>query len=323
MSNYYKKIILIIILILGVWIMPNNFIKNIIKNANDLIKYNNTVTTGEITKDNGDGTYDVKIANAGSAIPDVETLSYDAIFSEGEIVTIGFENGCKESPKILGHSKKIKQEPKQVEVDYSGGCAGVQTVTETIYRSSFGHIRGTDSDYNKLHDSVDGSDLEEIIIDESMVVGQYHTDYVIFRSFIFFDTSTIPENATITSAIFHFFHYSSEVRTSFNLVIQDGQPYYPCDILIASDYNCENYKNNGGQVNIPIGEVDLGEWLTITLNPNGRNWVNQGGITKFCLRSSADIAGITCADGQQNAVDIPDSNEDEAYKTYITITYTI
>jgi len=132
MSNYYKKIILIIILILGVWIMPNNFIKDIIKNANDLIKYKNTVTTGEITADNGDGTYDVKIANAGSSYPDVETITYGAVFSVGEIVDIVFEHGCKEAPKIIGHSKKIKQEPLQVEVDYSGGGGDPITTVTTL-----------------------------------------------------------------------------------------------------------------------------------------------------------------------------------------------
>jgi len=102
----------------------SNFINDLIKNSNDQIKYKNTVTTGEITKDNGDGTYAVKINNADEAIPVVDTLHYDAIFSVGEIVTIGNENSCKESPKILGHAKKLKQEPIEVEVDYTGGGSG-------------------------------------------------------------------------------------------------------------------------------------------------------------------------------------------------------
>lgn len=103
----------------------SNFINDIIKNANDLIKYKNTVTTGEITVDNGDGTYDVKIANASSAYPNVETVLYGEVFSIGEIVDIIFEYGCKEAPKIIGHAKKIKQEPKIVEVDYSGGVRAI------------------------------------------------------------------------------------------------------------------------------------------------------------------------------------------------------
>lgn len=97
-----------------------NFHNKMTINIIDQIKYRETYVTGEIVADNGDGTYDVKIDNASSAYKNVETRDYDAIFSIGEIVDIGYEYGCKESPKILGHSKKISQEPKQVEVDYSG-----------------------------------------------------------------------------------------------------------------------------------------------------------------------------------------------------------
>ncbi|MBA7573837.1 hypothetical protein ES708_15635 [subsurface metagenome] len=93
------------------------------------------IRTGEITADNGDGTYDVKIANADSAYPNVETLEYGATFSISEIVIIGFEYGCKESPKILGSAKKIAQEPLIVEVDYSGGARvltlNAYSITET------------------------------------------------------------------------------------------------------------------------------------------------------------------------------------------------
>ena len=103
----------------------SKFIESIIKTANEQIKYKNTITTGEITVDNGDGTYNVKIANASSAIPNVETVLYGESFSVGEIVVIGFEYGCKEAPKILGHAKKIKQEPNYVEVDYSGDVRAI------------------------------------------------------------------------------------------------------------------------------------------------------------------------------------------------------
>jgi len=126
------KLILLIILILGVFVVPSNFYKDMTKNVVDQIKYRETYVTGEITVDNGDGTFDVKINNASNAYKNVETRNYGAVFSVGEIVDIGYEYGSKESPKILGSAKKIAQEPKQVEVDYSGGCAGLQTKTATI-----------------------------------------------------------------------------------------------------------------------------------------------------------------------------------------------
>ena len=323
MLNTNRKIILIIILILGVFVMPNNFIKDIIQNANELIKYKNTVTTGEITVDNGDGTYDVKIANAGSAYPDVETINYDAVFGVGEIVDIIFEHGCKESPKIIGHSKKIKQEPEKVEVDYSGEIGGgKQTETTIIYIiGESGCISLTDTDYDKCHNTIDGSDLSDRFIEPTMViVGQSEdpesANYGISRGFVYFDTSLIPSNATITNAILSI--TISEKYGSFNIVIQDGQPNYPHSSIDYSDVNYLNYYNNGGQMTAVAAEVPP-VYSNIVLNANGRNWINKGGITKFCLRSSKDIISLAPAEGITDIVVI----DKVTYPPKLIITYEI
>lgn len=89
------------------------------KNVIDHINYRSTVMTGEVTADNGDGTYDIRINKAISAYPNVEPINYDAVYLVGEIVDIIFEYGCRESPKIIGHSKKILQDPAEEEVDFS------------------------------------------------------------------------------------------------------------------------------------------------------------------------------------------------------------
>jgi hypothetical protein len=107
----------------------SNFINNIIKNSVNQIKYRETVVNGEVTSANSDGTYDVKIAQASSAYPSIESILYGEEFSVGEIVDVIFEYGCKEAPKIIGHSKKIAQEPLEVEVDYSGTSGATYTIT--------------------------------------------------------------------------------------------------------------------------------------------------------------------------------------------------
>ena len=121
----------------------SNFIDDIIKNANDQIKYKETVVTGEVTVDNGDGTYDVKIANAPTAYPSVETATYGDTFAVGEIAIITFEYGNKEMPRLWGHAKKIKQNPVQVEVDYSsGGSASVETIHAYGLRETTAYLEG-------------------------------------------------------------------------------------------------------------------------------------------------------------------------------------
>ncbi len=97
--------------------------KNIIRH----IKYRGTIRTGEIIVDNGDGTYDVKIALSDVVYPSIETIHYEMVFAVGEVAVLAFEYGSKESPKIIGHGKKIAQTPVEVEVDYSG-TARVETL---------------------------------------------------------------------------------------------------------------------------------------------------------------------------------------------------
>ena len=110
----------------------SDFVNDIIKNSVNQIKYRNTIVNGEITAANSDGTYDVKIANANSAYPSVETILYNETFSIGEIVDIAFEYGNKEAPKIIGHSKKIAQSPVVVEVDYSGESGNPSIIVTTL-----------------------------------------------------------------------------------------------------------------------------------------------------------------------------------------------
>lgn len=104
-----------------------SFSEDIEKNILRHIKYRGTVRTGEIIADNGDGTYDVKIALSDETYPDVETIHYEMKFEVGEIAVLAFEYGSKELPKIIGHSKKIAQVPVEVDVDYSG-TARVETL---------------------------------------------------------------------------------------------------------------------------------------------------------------------------------------------------
>jgi len=308
----------------------SDIVNSIIKNSNNQIKYRNTILTGEITVDNGDGTYNVKIANASSAYPDVETVNYDDVFSVGEIVDMIYEYGNKESPKILGHSKKIKQDPVEVEVDYSseeGG--GLQTIEKTLYcTGASGTITANEDtiDYNKLHNSLDGSDLYRIdIYTDGIYIAQVFNgihNYAIERGFLFFDTSAIPAGATITSAILYLYAPYKSVTTDFNVVIQDGQPNYPHSPLINGDYYYANYRNNGGQK--AISDFTLNSYNAITLNSNGLAWINKGGITKICLRSSQDIAKTAPTDTTSwiniIASEIYEGKSDFAK---ITITYTI
>ena len=306
--------------------------RKINKETVDHIKYRNTVMTGEVTAVNSDGTYNVKIAQAGSAYPNIDTLDYNANFSVGEIVDIAFEYGNRELPKIMGTAKKIAQEPSVVETDYSSGTGGGKQ-TEIVTISAMNTLSGyfvaylySSYGYSTIHNSVDGSDLVSspyvTIFDYrenygDLDIGQgasisgpyfdgYRATYEINRSLIFFDTYSIPTGAIITSAVLSLYCLQKRIRTTyhhstspywtygagnnFNVVIQNGQPNYPRNPVVNSDYDCSKYGNNGGEAN--TSDINDEEYKDITLNSNGIAWINKGGITKFCVRSSRDIASI-------------------------------
>ena len=322
--------------------MSNAFHK-ISKNIVDHIKYRTTVMTGEITKVNNDGTYNIKIAQSGAAYPNVETLDYNAFFSRGEIVDIAFEYGSRELPKIMGTAKKIAQEPKEVEVDYSGEKAGGR-ITETVTINSVGNISDgylakQGLDYNTAHNA----EVADVIFTTEIPAGyllgigyvyckgtldpeQWPADWhhTIYRTYLYFDTSSIPVHATITDAKLYIYKHdmSSSITDAFDVVIQNGQPDYPSDPLTKNDYNKNFYSNNGGSIN--SNSLLNDSYSNIILNSNGRAWINKDGITKLCLRSSREIAGISWNVNEEeyvNILGIYSSEQGEGYRPYLTITY--
>jgi len=123
-------------------------------------------------------------------------------------------------------------------------------------------------------------------IDEEVV-------YRISRAGIFLDTSVIPEDASIVSAVLNTFMadgwYGCSARVT-NIVLQNGQPTYPHIPAVFSDYNKTYYSGNGGS--ILYSDIDQQELNAITLNATGRTWVKQGdgAVTKLMIRLDTEIA---------------------------------
>lgn len=94
------KKLLFILLIVGVLIMLRP-INAIIKDNVGNIIHRGFVVTGEVTKDNGNKSYDVKIAGEEKEYPRIFTLARNPDLAVGDKVRILYKNGCKELPIIL------------------------------------------------------------------------------------------------------------------------------------------------------------------------------------------------------------------------------
>lgn len=130
----------------------------------------------------------------------------------------------------------------------------------------------------------------------TFTVGQEYTHtggsywwHTIYRSFLFFDTSSIPDAAVIDAAYLGLYQYNSDVDSAFDVVIQNGMPTYPHEPLQLSDYNKAYYSSDGGSA--AYGFFSGVGYKEITLNATGEGWIDVDGTTKLCLRSSRDISG--------------------------------
>jgi len=110
--------------------------------------------------------------------------------------------------------------------------------------------------------------------------------YTINRGFVLFNTSALPWNAFLDNATFSLYKKDDYSTTDFNLTIQNGQPAYPHDPLLSSDYNMSYYSGNGGTFNTATFHNGYNNMSLTSLN-----WINRNGTTKLCLRSSRDING--------------------------------
>jgi len=110
------------------------------------------------------------------------------------------------------------------------------------------------------------------------------------RAFVYFDTTSIPDYATINNATL-----SLRVKTlyfppakNWNLSIQNGQPTYPHEPMDTDyDFYHAYYSGDGG--NISTSEMSAEAYFNITLTTTALDWIDVDGTTKLCLRSDADI----------------------------------
>lgn len=152
-----------------------------------------------------------------------------------------------------------------------------------------GHIYKTHSEYLFCWMSPSGD-----VVDTSPLntVGQaYITEdnlYAILRSFFFFETSSIPDNADIFSASLSIYVFVKTTQGGdYDLIIQNGQPDHPHNPLESGDYFKMHYSGNGGSIN--TNEIETGR-IYIEFDSEDLDWIQKDDITKLCLRSSNDLS---------------------------------
>ena len=111
--------------------------------------------------------------------------------------------------------------------------------------------------------------------------------FTIYRGYVWFDTSAIPDDALIYSAVLHLRGSADSSVVDFDITIQNGQPTYPTEPLAVGDFDRTFYSGGGGSLTT-VGYNAAGD-NAIDLNSTGLSWIDVAGVTKFALRSSREI----------------------------------
>jgi hypothetical protein len=195
------------------------------------------------------------------------------------------------------------------------------TDTRTFTAStSDGHANVTNLNYDTAHDDA-GTEAQVFTSQSIFNVGQTYDGsfyYDLWRSFVFFDTSAIPDLATIDTAILGLYVETDSSTTNFNVTIQDGTPTYPHDPVTKADYYYIRYSGNGG--NRSTSTISGAGYWNITLSTDGEGWISKTGQTKFALRSSEDIADSAPSNDEYVAFYAREQGTSYAPRLYVTYT---
>lgn len=123
-------------------------------------------------------------------------------------------------------------------------------------------------------------------------VDMYYCNPTIYRAAEYFDTSSIPDGATISAATMTLYVTTDKAETSFNiLVLNSTSGTTPSTPLKTTDYKLSNYLASAGASFTMFGTSGA---INIVFNATGLAMISKTGVTNLFIVSSRDKAGTVC-----------------------------
>jgi hypothetical protein len=172
--------------------------------------------------------------------------------------------------------------------------------------------------YSAVHDAVNAAWVRGSF--PILAIGQAWTgsNYFIQRGALFFDTSSLPDSAVITSATLSLYGYFNESETDFDITVVDGSLLN--DPLVASDYgDLLNQTTSGGAFN--TAGFSTSGYNDILLNAVGMGWISKTGVTKLGLRNSNDITATAPVNFEHVGVHPSESEAGVGYRPMLVVNY--
>jgi len=139
------------------------------------------------------------------------------------------------------------------------------------------------------------------------------------RGYLYFDTSSLPDNATVTEGTLSAYLTDDWriIPGGIEIVLMHGVTGKPSTPLAVGDFN-HNLYSSGGAPNATAYNAQTGE-LVFTLNATGRGWINVSGLTAFCLRTEHDVA--PCNPIARTFFDICATEKGGGFRPRLNLTY--
>lgn len=198
------------------------------------------------------------------------------------------------------------------------GHATTLTVNRTFTsETDDGHLARDEATYGAARNATTG----EWKHDDHASVGQLYGggQYKVSRGATYFDTSIIPDNATLLSATLSLYVEANLNTTTFNITIQTGNNTYPSEPLELADFYYTFYSGDGGTRN--ISSIIEFQYWNITVNSQGLSWINLAAKTKFWLVSSKDIDNTAPTDAEEVQFSAAEKGSTQTPKLYVTYTF--
>jgi len=182
--------------------------------------------------------------------------------------------------------------------------------TIKLYNSSTsGYVRNTSlTSWSDTRDAITGNNSGTDA--QSLPVAAYRdTFYQIFRSFFYFDTSEIPDTATITSAKLYMY-----------AVFTGGTAISVCEGTQSDTLANEDFDSYSGS---EYGHIttNTSAYVALSFNAQGISDINKSGVTKLCLRDyTYDYLNATPTGGDQYSI-YTAQYSDESKRMYLEIEY--
>jgi hypothetical protein len=192
---------------------------------------------------------------------------------------------------------------------YAGASDGYVTNSYCNESTAWASVRSTTSTATTVCDS-----QEFIKVRSDSADGAYQ----IYRGSLVFDTSVIPDNATITSATLNVYETDTNGENTSNIVLV-SHSRATTSSLMSGDWHITNYGSTSyGSTTNPLA---TSTYTGISVNVNGISSISKTGYSVFGLLTSADFENTDPGSSRKEITFASADASGTSTDPYIEITY--